>query len=282
MTISFRELSTKFLTWSRLHQAPLSTAFYENYIVIFLDYLGDKANEPAEVMKPYQLDEWTDSRSTWGDNYKRGAIISVNRVFNWGVRGGYIAINPIKTAFKPPSQRRKAYFKPDDFQEAISFLKPTDPFYDLLQFFWQTGCRPKEARDIEHRHVNLAAGYVLFPKEESKGKRKQRRILMNEIALEIIKRWMDKNPDGKVFRNKRGDAWTKFSICNRMWHLQHKTGKKLTAYGLRHGFATRKLKAKHGHLEIAEVLGHSDGSMLAKVYSHVDDDEQHLRTVLVD
>jgi len=60
------------------------------------------------------------------------------------------------------------------------------------------------------------------------------------------------------------------------------SGKKLCMYDARHGYATRKLKAKHGHLEIAATMGHTDGSMLAKVYSHIDEDDEHLRKVLED
>ena len=93
---------------------------------------------------------------------------------------------------------------------------------------------------------------------------------------------MAKNPDGKVFRNTRNDAWTKFALCARMDKLSKLTKIKLTMYDARHGFATRKLKAKHGHLEIAATMGHVDGSMLAKVYSHIDEDDEHLRSVLVD
>ena len=89
MTISFRELSTKFLAWSKLHQAPRSHEYYEGYVQKYIAVLGDKADEPAEAMKPYQLEEWVDSKPKWSDNYKRGGVVAINTVFNRGIKMGF-------------------------------------------------------------------------------------------------------------------------------------------------------------------------------------------------
>lgn len=53
-------------------------------------------------------------------------------------------------------------------------------------------------------------------------------------------------------------------------------------YAARHGFGTRKLIQGHDHLTVAAIMGHADGSMLAKIYSHVSDDEAHLKKALQD
>lgn len=281
--ITLSELSIKFLTWSKIHQEPRTTEYYEGFIVKFLAHLKDDAAKPCDELKPYHVEEWTDSHDeTWGNTYKHGAVVSINRVYNWGVKSGHIENNPIKTAFKPPADRRKTYMKPEDYDKILGCLKDNDPFKDLLRFTWITGVRPQEVRAIEHRHINLEKSYILFPKEESKGKRHPRKILLNDAALQIIKRHMDKNKETHVFRNTRGKAWSKYALGNRMYRLSEKTGIKRCMYDARHGYATRKLKAKHGHLEIAATMGHRDGSMIAKVYSHVDEDDEHLRAVLVD
>ena len=54
------------------------------------------------------------------------------------------------------------------------------------------------------------------------------------------------------------------------------------AYALRHGFGTRKLIQGHDHLTIAALMGHTDGSMLAKIYSHLDQNDAHLKRALAD
>lgn len=280
--LTFKELSDKFIAWNKNHRSERTGEWYENYLNMFNAYPG-VGDTSADQIKPFQVQEWIDSHGdAWGDTYRGGAVIAVKRVYHWGDELGYLTENPVKKMKKPPANRRKSYMKPEDFGTILVHLHPTDPFKDLLTFAWNTGARPQEVRHIEHRHVNLDKGYILFPKEESKGKRHPRKILLNDIALEIIKRLMEKNAEGKLFRNNRNGIWTKYALCNRMHRLSKVTGKKLCMYDARHGFATRKLKAKHGHLEIAATMGHTDGSMLAKVYSHIDEDDEHLRQILID
>lgn len=280
MTITFRELSQKFIAWNKTHRAFRSGEYYENYISHYLAHLADKADMPPEEMRPYHIGEWCDAHPTWSDNYRRGAVIAINRVYNWGCDEGYINVNPIKKAHKPPATRRKEYYKPDDFDEILHMIHHSDPFREIVMFMWITGCRPQEARCIEHRHINIEKKRIIFPKEEAKGRRHIRRILLNDDATKIILCAMAKSPEGIVFRNSKGKPWTKNAICERFYRIQKKTGKKLTSYCLRHGFGTRKLKEGHGHIQIATCMGHVDGSMLAKIYSHVDEDEDHLREVL--
>jgi integrase len=280
--LTFSQLSDKFLAWSANHRDTRTTEWYSNYLKMFVAYPGI-AETPADQLKPWQVQEWVDSHGdAWGSTYRGGAVTAIKRVYHWADELGHMETNPVKKLKKSQAQRRKTYMKPEDFGMFLAHLGSADPFRDILIFAWNTGARPQEIRHIEHRHINLEKGYILFPKEESKGKRVPRKILLNDIALEIIKRLMNKNADGKVFRNSRNEAWTKFALCNRMQRLSDVTGKKMCMYDCRHGYATRKIKAKHGHLEIAATMGHTDGSMLAKVYSHIDEDDEHLRTVLID
>ena len=145
-----------------------------------------------------------------------------------------------------------------------------------------TGCRPQEARHIEPRHVELANERIVFPALESKGKRSKRVIYLQGEALDIIRRLMAGRAEGKLFRNKRGGEWTKFAICNRFHRLSQVIGKRMFCYAARHGFGTRKLIQGHDHLTVAAIMGHTDGSMLSKVYSHIDQDVAHLKRALAD
>jgi integrase len=67
-----------------------------------------------------------------------------------------------------------------------------------------------------------------------------------------------------------------------LYRLSRVVGVKKTAYDMRHGFATRKLVQGHDHLTIAELMGHRDGTMLAKVYAHLDRNDAHLKKALAD
>src|SRR5262249_7696091 len=59
--------------------------------------------------------------------------------------------------------------------------------------------------------------------------------------------------------------------------LARKHSTRFAAYDLRHGFATRKLVQGVDALTVAELMGHRDGTMLAKVYQHLDRNHDHLK-----
>lgn len=279
-TISFADLTAKYLQWCKVNRAERSLEWYEGHLEKFLLHLGDSASIDALSLRPYHIAEWIDSKTTWGNTYKGGAIVAVKRVFNWAEKMGYIDINPVKKIEKPHAERRNNPMMPEDYERNLAALDPKDPFHDAFVFVWNTACRPQEFRHIEPRHVTLEYKRIKFPALESKGKRHPRRILLNSHALEIVERRMRKHSDGKLFINTRGDAWTKFAICNRMDRLTESTGKRFSMYDMRHGRITQMLKDGMDVVTAAAIAGHRNGTMIATVYSHVDDDEEYLLKML--
>jgi integrase len=59
-----------------------------------------------------------------------------------------------------------------------------------------------------------------------------------------------------------------------------KLGGRFCLYSFRHTFANRLLKAGVDALTVATLLGHADGTMLAKVYSHLNQSTDYLRDAL--
>lgn len=280
--ITIQSLTTKYLAWCKIHRSPRSLEWYEAYIKSFLKYPGI-AELDCLRLKPFHIIEWTDSHSSWGANYKRGAIVAVQRVYNWAEEMGHIEHTPLKKVKKPTPKRREIYMTRADYDEIVARLRVGDPFRDLLQFVWQTGCRPQEVRHIEARHVDVPHQRIVFPAEESKGKRAKRIIYLHDEAWEIIRRLLDlETGGGKLFKNNRGTEWSKFAVCNRFYRLSKEMGKRLFCYAARHGFGTRKLIQGHDSITVAALMGHTDGSMLARVYAHVDKDIIHLRKALAD
>lgn len=278
--ITFQDLAAKYLNWCSKHRSPRSLELYEGHINNFLKYIGPELS--AVNMKPFHVVEWVDSSPTWGDTYKRGGIVAIQRVYNWATEMGYLDINPILKVKKPPAKRRNNHMKPEDYDNILNHLKDGDPFKELLIFAWLSGARPQEVRHIESRHVDIDAGRITFPAIESKGKRHPRTIYLLGETLEIIRRLDAQYPDGKLFRNTRGDEWTKYALCNRMHRLSKLTGKRMAMYDARHGFATRKLKQGHDGIVVGGLMGHVDGSMVAKIYQHVTDDAEFLKKALIE
>lgn len=280
--LNFKELSDKYLLWCKSHQSERTHQWYKNYLDMACAY-AEIGSTPAYELKPYHVQEWIDSHGeAWGSTYRGGAVVAVKRVYNWAEMMGHGEGNPIKKLKKATAQSRKTYAKEEGVQAFFAAIPANDSFLDLITFIWACGCRPQEARHIESRHVDLAAMRIMFPAIESKGKRHPRKILLNSTTFPIIQRLLAKYPEGKLFRDSRGNAWSKYAVCERMYTLSEKTGVKITAYDLRHGYITRKIKAGVNHMVIAPAVGHTDGSMIGKVYSHVSQEEAHLRAALGD
>lgn len=279
--ITVGDLTAKYLLWCKKHRSERSCEWYQGHLKGFLKFPGI-AELPAINIKPFMVSEWVDSHDTWGPTYSRGAIIAVQRVWNWAIEQGHLDSSPLARMKKPTPKRRETYMKQADYDAIMALLSPSDPFRDIFTFAWLSGARPQECRHIEARHVELDRERIVFPAEESKGKRTKRIIYLQGATLEIITRLVARGMGGKLFRNNRHTAWTKFALCNRMNRLSKMTGTKMFMYAARHGFGTRKLIQGHDHLTVAAIMGHSDGSMLAKIYSHISDDEAHLKKALAD
>ncbi len=280
-SITVHALVSKYSAWCVKHRSRGTATWYEGHHRSFLKHPGI-GEILAAALKPYHVQEWVDSHDNWGCNHQRGAIIAVQRVYSWAIEQGYLETNPIQKMKKPGAKRREDYIKAEDYPLILKEIREGDPFREFFLFVWATGCRPQEARHIEPRHVELDKERIVFPAEESKGKRAKRIIYMQGVALEIITRLMGQYPDGKLFRNCRGVAWTKFAVCNRFLRISKILGKRLFAYGARHNFGTRKLLQGHDAITVATLMGHADATMLSKVYAHVSDDEAHLKRALAD
>ena len=82
------EILDKYLDWCQKHRAGRTYEWYHDHIQNFLDSLPDPAALTVAELKPYHVIEWVDSHDDWSPAYKRGAIISLQRPFNWAEEMG--------------------------------------------------------------------------------------------------------------------------------------------------------------------------------------------------
>jgi integrase len=269
------ELIELFLQWTEKHRAPKTLEWYKEFLNGFVAWLPDK-HIPTDKLKPFHVHDWVDAHPDWSDACKRGAITAVQRAFLWAEKIGHIERTPIRYVEKPKAQRRDNPISAEDFATLLSHVKDEE-FKDLLNFSWESGCRPQEARHIEAKHVNAERGRIEFPPDEAKGKKRWRFIYLTEKAATIISRLMRERPQGKLLLNTRGRPWKNFALCNRFSKLKDKLGMQYAAYDLRHSFATRQLKNGTDPATVAALLGHVDATMLFRNYEHVSTDESHLQ-----
>lgn len=272
------ELLDKYLDWCQRHRASRTYEWYLAILQSFARSLPD-ASMPAGDLRPFHVVEWSDSQTTWSPTSRRQAIVAVQRAYNWAEDMGHLDRSPIKKVAKPTPERRDNHVTAEEFAAILGHV-PDQQFRDLLNFAWHTGCRPQEARHVEARHVDLGGSRIVIPKEEAKGRRRARIIHLGEEVLEIVRRLLPACREGKLFLNVDGNPWKKSAVCCRFYRLKKKLGKKYAAYDLRHGFCQRMLENGADHLAVAELMGHSNGQMVAQTYSHMNKADAHLKETL--
>lgn len=217
-TLTVVEVFEKFLDWCQKHRSERTYEWSKKHIQAFCDHLPAAGTMPAADLRPFHVVEWVDSKTTWGANQKRGAIVAVTRPFNWAAKLGYIPVSPVRGIEKPTPTKRDSRMTPEDFEKLLGHVKD-EPFRDLLTFAYEAGCRPQEARLVEARHLKLGQHRVEIPPTEAKGKKRWRVIYLSETAAAIVSRLAELRPSGPLFLNVDGNPWEAQAIVCRFQRL---------------------------------------------------------------
>lgn len=271
-----QELLNSYLAWVKTHRAATTYDACRFYLSSFAKSVGSRLR--VADISPDHVSGWISRQSTWGNTTRHEAIGHVQRAFSWAVKRNLLHTHPLMyIEEKPPRQRREVVLSPSDWQELQTHLKEPR-FRDLLIFLWETGCRPIEARTLEARYCDFANGIAIFPMAQSKGQRRRRILILNEKAQAIVESYARVNPDGTLFRNLRNRPWTKDAMkCRftRFQKLMNLPG--LCAYSFRHSYATQGLLNGVDPITLGQLMGHVDGTMVARQYQHLASNLGHLR-----
>jgi integrase len=272
------ELILEYLLWSKKKHKARTHEWYKEHLESFAKHIGRLR---VQSLKPYHVEQWveklfpnTNNGTTIGN-----AMRTVVRVFNWAKKSGRIATSPLASLQRPRSTHRDVYLMPDQYKKLVASIKD-EALLDLVTIMRETGCRPQEARLVESRHFDRHNRCWVFPKEEAKGGREERVVLLNGRALEITKKLALKYPEGSIFRNNRGRRWTPNAFDLRCSRLSKTLGFHVCPYAIRHTFATDAIIRGVDIVTIAELMGHKDLTMLKRIYQHVRKRSDHMRESL--
>ncbi|QDS92514.1 Tyrosine recombinase XerD [Roseimaritima multifibrata] len=269
---SLYDLSQVYLDWCQANRKPTTYDSYLHYLKSFIQSVG-KRLKPSQL-KTHHVTKWHEGLAI-SSTSQNDAVSKVQRMLNWAVEQDYISRNPIVGMKKPKRKRRDIFYSPEQWAQIRA--EATGPFVDFLDFLYITGCRPKEARTIEKRHLH-SGDLIIFPIDESKGETDSRVIYLVPEAQEIVNRLAQEHPTGPVFINTRGNPWSKDSIKCRLTRISKKVGFRVIAYGARHSWATEALTTGGiDPISVAHLMGHKDPSMVARVYSHIAKNPNFLR-----
>lgn len=272
------DLFDDFLEWCRMHRSARTFESYKERLKSFWDELPDKTLL-ARDLRPFHLQRWVDSHTTWNPGMKRGCLQGIQRALNWAVKQGLIERSPIAFMEKPPPGKRENVISQEHYERMLT-LTHTQQFRDLITVCWETGCRPQEIWRVEKRHFDAERQRWVFPAQEAKGKRKIRIVYLTDVAIEICRRLALRHPEGPLFRNRDGVPWTRSASSLVFGRMKKHLKKKYALVDFRHTFVCRSLKNGVDPVTLSFLLGHADTSMLSRVYAHLDQDSRHLQDAL--
>lgn len=215
-------LIDSFLEWTRKHKAADTYEWYRYRLQRFMERHPDLS---VEELRPFHVQEWADSYQL-SITSRRNYLRSVKRCLTWATRQGYVDRNPIAALEVPAAESREVVISQEEFDKLLANV-PDPAFRDLLMVTWETGCRPQESLRVEGRHVDLQNRRWVFPKSESKNRRLARVVYLTDPAFEITQRLMLRNPQGPLFRNASGKAWTTFGVNCAFRRVRVRIGKQL-------------------------------------------------------
>jgi integrase len=268
-------LTDEFLDWCQKNRAPRSYDWYKERIQSFINSIP--AQLTVAELRPYHVQRWIDA-TTWSDGMKRGAVTAVQRALNWAVEMGHIDRSPLAHFKKPPAGKREIIITPAEYNDLLTRFDQR--FQELLKLAWETGARPQELLALEARHLDREERRLLFPRTEAKGKKQIRVVYLNDVAFALVGRLAAEYPDGKLLRNGDGRPWHRNAVSCRFQRIKKKIGHKLCLYNFRHSFCHRALKNGVDPITIANLMGHVDTAMIARVYSNLSQDPVYLRKSL--
>jgi integrase len=195
-----------FLDWCQNHRSPDTYRWYRDRLERFDQKYPDLR---VADLRPYHIQRWIDDMDV-SSGTKRNYCRSVKRCLRWAKQQGYIDRNPVADMEMPRGGKREKVVSDAEWSTLLGCVSDR-AFRDLLIVTWETGCRPQESLRVEGRHVDLANQRWVFPVTESKTDI-PRIVYLTDTALAITKRLMLQHPTGPLFRNRRGNPWTKDSV----------------------------------------------------------------------
>lgn len=263
------EIIDAFLGWCRDHKAAKTYDYYRHFLQAFAETVPKTI--PVSDVRPFHVTRAL--KPEWSNNTKHDFVSCVQRAFNWALKQELIDRNPVANVEKPGREARELAVSPADFEAVMAAVEEPN-FRELIRFCWESGVRPQEVVKIEARFID--GERIVFPIQESKGKKSARVIYLTAEALENLAPLVESNPSGPVFRNSEGTPWNKDSINCAFCRLRKKIGRKLHLGAFRKGYCTEALKNGVDTNTLAHLMGHSNGVMISRVYARVQQDPVHM------
>ncbi len=256
------------------------TSSYDLYRYFLSDASRSFGRLAAPELKPFHIDRWLRQHPAWGTTTRNMVVTVIKAAFNHCVRMGHIPANPVKLMPMPKPEVRDRILTDEERRQIFGAISD-GRFSDYLTALLESGARPGEVSNLTPENVNLDLGVWVLKKHKTKKKTgKPRIVYLTPALLEMSRRLMGETAAGQpLFRNSKGNAWTRSSLHFRFEGLRKKFPHlaDVVPYTLRATYATEALEHGVPDATVAELLGHSDTRMLHKHYSRLEQKVEHMR-----
>lgn len=226
--------------------------------------------EAATITAP-EIERWAGSSQP-----RRRTVRVLKTIFNWAVRNGHLAVNPIAVCSGPRLNSRAHL---PGIQRLLQVPAHLPKLRDraLVTLLLDTGLRLGEALALDWQHVDLEALTVLVERSVGKGNKLQpmktrnaeREIIISEQSASLLRQIMPTlHENCPVFRNRWGTRLDAHNWHARTWRpLMRKLGMSFRIHDLRHACATLLLEAGVPMTAVQQRLGHTTIATTMQFYA---------------
>ncbi|MDP8922366.1 MAG: site-specific integrase [Chloroflexota bacterium] len=235
-----------------------------------------------------------DEKRTRGKHEKKLAPRTVHHLYRvlgtalrWGVRKGYITINPMLRVDAP--RIGKTEMTPLTPSQTAALLDAAEAARDPLLGLWTvaafTGARKSELLGLTWDDIDLEAGTLRIRPStvrDVKTPRSRRTLDLAPDAVAALAAHRDRQAFGRqalgegyadlglVFASERGTPLDQGNVTRRFKRALRRADLPQTTrlHDLRHGVATMLLEAGEPVPAVAEYLGHASPAVTMTVYAH--------------
>ena len=193
-------------------------------------------------------------------------------VLAWAVETGRLSASPLD-GFRLSRPRARRVEPPTRAEVERMYRVAPPHIRRVLVLGMSAGPRigPSELFRLRWADVDVSAACMRMP-NAAKGAREDSRLVpIRDDILPLLRAWSAED-------SQRGIPWVihwqgkKVSCIGHAWHSARKAAgisRVITPYSLRHAFPTNALEYDADIKAVAEIMGHSDPSMLLKTYQHI-------------
>lgn len=202
---------------------------------------------------------------------------ALKAVFGRCVKWQYITTSVLQQVELPTIKKTVQPYLTE--QQFVELLKVVDNqlLRDVFTFAFFTGLRLGEIRHLKYGDVNLKEN-ILYIRDSgdhlTKTEESERTVPIPQLLLPVVQRYMARQHGQYLFGIRRGvQLQTSYLSHNfkRVIRLA-KMDERLHFHSLRHSYATLMISKGVDLYIIAQLLGHSDTTMLQRIYAHVNND----------